>query len=95
MNRLFRKYHRWMAIIFSFPLMTTVISGLGCTIASKWLHQRPISRFLLKVHTLEIFGFGEFFPIINGIGLVGLLITGVYMSGIFHRRPHLPPVIKD
>lgn len=94
MNRLFRKYHRWMAIMFSLPLMTTVVTGMGCTIASEWFHERQMSRFLLKVHTLEIFGFEEVFPIINGLGLVGLLVTGVYMSGIFRSRPHLPSV-KD
>jgi len=95
MNRLFRKYHRWMAIVFSLPLMTTVLTGIGCTIANEWLHQRQVSRLLLKVHTLKIFGFGEVFPIINGIGLLGLLVTGVYLSGIFRCRPYLPPVIKD
>jgi hypothetical protein len=95
MNRLFRKYHRWIAIVFSLPLITTVVTGMGTTIAGEWLHQRQISKFLLNVHTLEIFGLEEVFPIINGIGLLGLLVTGVYMSGIFRRRNNLPPVMKN
>ncbi len=41
MNRLFRKYHRWMAILFSLPLMLTVLTGIGSTIASEWFHHRP------------------------------------------------------
>jgi hypothetical protein len=57
MNRLFGKYHRWMAIVFFLPLITTVATGMGYTIADEWLHQRQVSRLLLKIHTLEISGF--------------------------------------
>lgn len=95
MNKLFRKYHRKMALIFSLPLLTTVVSGLLYSIAREWLGQRQVARFLIQVHTLEIFGLEKFFPIINGMGLIGLLVTGVYMTGIFCSRPNLPPTVKD
>ncbi len=36
MNRLFRKYHRWMAIVFSLPLLTTFATVMGCIIAGNW-----------------------------------------------------------
>lgn len=75
MNRLFRKYHRWLAIVCALPLSLTVITGMALAIA-KALQQRQLAGFLIHLHTLETFGLGDFFPIVNGIGLLGLLVTG-------------------
>lgn len=85
MNRIFRKYHRWLAIAFALPLLNTIVTGIGFTIA-KSLHQRQLAGFLIHLHTLETFGLEEVFPIINGIGLLGLLITGLYMTSLFRQR---------
>jgi hypothetical protein len=85
MNRLFRKYHRWLAIICSLPLLLTVITGMLFPIA-KVFHQRQLAGFLIHLHTLESFGLDSFFPVINGIGLLGLLITGIYMTNLFRGR---------
>ncbi len=85
MNRLFRKYHRWLAIVCVFPLLLTVITGMLFPIA-KAFHQRQLAGFLIHLHTLETFGLESFFPIINGIGLLGLLITGIYMTNLFQER---------
>ncbi|MBW4538961.1 MAG: peptidase [Myxacorys chilensis ATA2-1-KO14] len=87
MNR-FRQYHRWLAIVLFLPLLTTVISGVGFTIARS-LHQRALAEFLIHIHTLEIFGLGEVFPLLNGIGLFSLLITGIYMTRLFRQRRYL------
>ena len=76
MNRLFRKYHRWLAIAFALPLLLTIVTKIAFPIA-KSLHQRELARFLVHLHTLETFGLEEVFPIINGIGLLGLLVTGL------------------
>lgn len=85
MNRLFRKYHRWLAIAYALPLLLTVITGMLFPIA-KGFHQRQIAGFLIHLHTLETFGLDSFFPIINGIGLLGLLVTGIYMTSLFRER---------
>jgi len=87
MNRLFRKYHRWIAIILCLPLFTTVISGMGYTIADEWLHQDELGEWLLKLHTFEIVKLGDIFPVLNGIGMIGLLVTGISMTGLFRKRP--------
>ncbi len=84
MNRLFRKYHRWLAIVFALPLINTIITGIGFSIA-KSLHQRAIAGFLIHLHTLETFGLDGIFPIINGIGLLGLLVSGLYMTRVFRQ----------
>jgi hypothetical protein len=80
--RLFRKYHRWLAIVFALPLLTTILTGITFPIA-KAFQQRQLAGFLIHVHTLEIVGLDTIFPIINGIGLLGLLVTGLYMTRLF------------
>ncbi|BBD62755.1 hypothetical protein NIES2109_56050 (plasmid) [Nostoc sp. HK-01] len=42
--------------------------------------------FLIHLHTLEIWELHGFFPVINGLGLLGLLVTGIYMSSLFRKR---------
>jgi hypothetical protein len=86
MNRVFRKYHRGIAIILCLPLVTTVLSGMGYTIADEWLHQEKLGEFLMSIHTFKILKLGDFFPILNGIGLIGLLFTGLTMTGLFRKR---------
>jgi hypothetical protein len=89
MNRLFRKYHRWIAILLCLPLVTTVLTGMGYTIADEWLHQDELGEFLMSIHTFEVLNLGDIFPILNGIGLLGLLITGLTMTSLF-RKPSRP-----
>lgn len=91
MNRFFRKYHRWFALVLSLPLLTTIVSGIAFIIMVEWLHQRQFARFLLGVHTFKIFGLGDMFSLLTGIGSLGLLLTGVYLLGLFGRRRYSPP----
>ena len=85
MYRLLRKYHRWLAIVCALPLLLTVSTGITFPIA-KALHQRQLAGFLIHLHTLEVFGLDTFFPIVNGLGLLGLLVTGIYMTSLFRER---------
>ncbi|GET44393.1 peptidase [Microseira wollei] len=85
MNRLFRKYHRWLAIAFAVRLLNQIVTGIGFSIA-KSFHQRQWAGFLLHLHTLETFGLEAVFPIINGIGWLGLLIAGLYMTSLLRQR---------
>lgn len=87
MIRAFRKYHRIIAIAACIPLILTVITGIGITIFDQWLEQEEISEFLLELHTLEILHLQGIYPILNGFGLVGLLVTGLSMTGLFKKRP--------
>ena len=85
MNRLFRKYHRGLAIVCALPLLLTVITGMTFPL-TKALGQRQLAGFLIHIHTLEIFGLEGFFPILNGLGLLGLLITGIYMTNLLREK---------
>ena len=85
MNRIFRKYHRTLAIILCLPLFLTVLTGVGYSIFDEWLEQEQFAGLLLKIHTMEILHFEKFYPLLNGLGLVGLLITGLTMTNLFRE----------
>ena len=87
MKRAFRKYHRILAIAISIPLTVTVLTGMIVTIVREWSIATGLSsRFLLSIHTGEIFRLQAIYPILNGLGLIGLLVTGLSMSGLFDSK---------
>ncbi len=87
MKKAFRKYHRILAIIVALPLTLTVVTGMLTTVVKEWPINTEISaRLLLQIHTGEIFNLQASYPILNGLGLIGLLVTGLSMSGLFGRR---------
>lgn len=94
MIRAFRKYHRQIAIILSLPLILTVITGVGYTLVADWFGQEESGEFLLELHTLELFHLEKIYPLLNGLGLIGLLVTGLSMTGLFKTRKP-PKNIQD
>jgi hypothetical protein len=85
--RTFRKYHRTLAIILCLPLILTVLSGMGYIIFDDWFGQEDIAHFLMEIHTFEFLGLEKIYPVLNGIGLIGLLVTGLTMTSLFKKRP--------
>lgn len=86
MKRAFRKYHRMIAIVLCLPLLLTVLTGITATLVGEWSISIGLSRsFLLKLHTGELFHLESIYPILNGLGLLGLLVTGVSMTGLMRR----------
>jgi hypothetical protein len=89
MRVIFRKYHRSLSIILCIPLLLTVLTGMAATMVGEWSLNLGLSRrVLMELHTGEIFHLQGIYPILNGLGLLGLLITGISMSGLFKPRPH-------
>jgi hypothetical protein len=89
MKNKLRKYHRQIAILFCFPLLFTALSGISVAIADEWLHQEKLVAFLINVHSFKILGLSAILPVLNGLGLVGLVVSGLSMTGLFakHRQP--------
>ena len=86
MKRAFRKYHRLLGLIVALPLLLTVLTGMATTIEREWSIDLGVtSRVLLKIHTGEIFHLEKVYPILDGLGLIALLATGLSMSGVFGR----------
>lgn len=86
MKNTFRKYHRLIATIFCLPLLFTALTGISVAIADKWLHQEELTAFLMNTHTFQIFKLDAILPVFNGFGLIGLVATGLSMTGLFARR---------
>ena len=87
LKRLFRKYHRVLASIVFLPLILTTLTGMATTITAEWHLNLGIPRgVLLAIHTGEVFHLQKIYPILNGLGTLGLLITGITMTGIFNRK---------
>ncbi|MDX2214975.1 MAG: PepSY domain-containing protein [Oculatellaceae cyanobacterium bins.114] len=90
MNRVFRKYHRSLALILSLPLLLTVLTGMGYVIFDEWLHMGKVGHFMIELHTMHLVGLETIYPLLTGLGLVGLLVTGANLLGWFRRRPNTP-----
>lgn len=86
MNRLFRKYHRTLAIILSLPILLTIITGIGYTIFDELLGLGQIGHLILEIHTMEILHLEKIYPLLNGLGLIGLLVTGLSMTSLFRKQ---------
>ncbi|MBW4516205.1 MAG: peptidase [Timaviella obliquedivisa GSE-PSE-MK23-08B] len=91
MKRAFRKYHRTLSVIVALPLILTTVTGMLVTMVAEWNFNLGISRnFLLGLHSGELFHLGGIYPILNGLGLAIMLITGLSMSGLFRKKPSQP-----
>jgi hypothetical protein len=91
MKRLFRKYHRAIALITAIPIFLTVVTGMAVTFIREWgINLGLTPSLLLKLHTGEVFHLEAIYPILNGVGLIGLLVTGLSMSGMFGCKPRKP-----
>ena len=87
MKRSFRKYHRILAIIVCLPLTVTVLTGMIVTIVREWFPGAGIpSSTLLSIHTGEILHLQAIYPMLNGLGIIGLLATGLSMTSLFGRK---------
>lgn len=89
LRKVFRKYHRVLASIIFLPLILTTLTGMATTMTAEWRWNLGISQsLLLSIHTGEIFHLQAIYPMLNGLGTLGLLITGITMTGIFNRKQH-------
>ncbi len=86
MKNTLRKYHRLVATLFCLPLFFTALTGIGAAIADTWWHQPNLSAFLITIHTFQIFNLDAILPVVNGLGLLGLVATGFSMTGPFTKR---------
>jgi hypothetical protein len=90
MKKAFRKYHRTIGIIVCLPLLLTVLTGMLATVVKEWpINIGLSSSLMLKIHTGEIFHLEAIYPILNGLRLFGLLVTGMSMSGLFNQKQKL------
>ncbi len=94
MKRSFREYHCFLAPILLLPIALTAVISLAITVIETWHWNLGVSeRFLMQLHTGQTFHLQAIYPILNGLGVVGLLVTGITMTSLFNQRtPQLNPV---
>jgi hypothetical protein len=94
---IFRKYHRILALILCAPMILIIITGMLTTVEETWEFVNiGFSRSqLLSIHTGAIFNIHAFYPILLGMGMIGLLITGLPMSGKRSRKVNPSEVNSD
>ena len=64
----------------------TVLTGMAYTILVEWFELEDMAELLLGLHTLDIIHLDKFYPVLNGIGLIGLLVTGMTMTNLFKKH---------
>ena len=79
---LIRKWHSAMAPIVLLPLLVTVTTGVTYRISKDWLGlSRDRVHFLMVLHEGEYLGHAlePVYVLLNGLGLLWMLITGSIM----------------
>lgn len=89
-----RKLHRFIAPIIFLPLLLTTITGVMYRVGRTTfgVFKDDTGELLLKIHDGSILGkgFSPFYVFLDGIGLIGLLVTGIFMLGMFAKKRRRP-----
>ncbi len=88
-NKTLRKLHRKIAPIIFLPLIFTAFTGVGYRIARSWFHvSDEVGEMFLYIHQGEFLGkdLRVFYVLLNALGLIAMLISGIVMTGIFRAR---------
>jgi hypothetical protein len=87
----FRKLHRQIAPILFLPLFITAITGIAYRLGKSWFGMSPdVAEIFMVIHQGEFLGsqLKPVYVLLNGLGLIGIAVTGLSMTGIF--RPKRP-----
>jgi uncharacterized iron-regulated membrane protein len=93
----FRKIHRQTALMVAIPLFVTALTGIAFGIFTNWfgLSEEKAEIFLV-IHQGEYLG-NQLKPIyvaFVGLGMVGMIITGLVMSPLFTQKWQFNPSKK-
>jgi len=84
-NVLLRKYHRQLSIVTLLPITLIALTGTSIPIIEK-LGFFEATNFMIKVHTGKIFGLDLFYSVACGLGLLGLIITGIVLTDLIPTK---------
>lgn len=85
----FRKLHRKIAPIVFLPLLVTAFTGILYRVARSWFGvSEEIGDMIMFIHQGSYLGkdLRVFYVILNGLGLMAMVVSGIVMSGIFASR---------
>ncbi|NJL21451.1 MAG: PepSY domain-containing protein [Leptolyngbyaceae cyanobacterium SM1_3_5] len=84
-----RKIHSKLTPILFLPLAISAVTGVIYELGQDWFGLSPEqANFFMKIHQGSYLGsfLRVIYVLLIGAGLVALLITGINMTGIFHRK---------
>jgi hypothetical protein len=87
-QRNFRKLHRLIAPIIFLPLFLTALTGISYRVANSWFRTpNEVGEFLMYIHQGSFLGkdLRVFYVLLNALGVIAMLFTGILMTGIFRR----------
>ena len=88
-----RKIHRFIAPILFLPILLTTVTGVAYRLGRSWFKipkgEGSLAEILLNIHQGGFLGeqLRPYYVLLDGLGLIGLLITGMLMMGLFGKRP--------
>ncbi|MDJ0707341.1 MAG: peptidase [Leptolyngbyaceae cyanobacterium MO_188.B28] len=88
-TRMLRKLHRKVAPIIFLPLFVTSLTGVGYRIARSWFGASDeVGEFLMYIHQGTFLGkdLRVFYVLLNGLGVIAMLMTGIFMTTLFRRK---------
>ena len=89
-QRFIRKFHRQIAPILFLPLFFTACTGVAYRVARSWFGvSSEVGEFLMYIHQGTFLGkeLRVFYVLLNGLGVLAMLFTGIYMTNIFRGKP--------
>jgi len=89
-QRLIRKLHRQVAPILFLPLFLTALTGVIYEVGSSWFDvSGKMAGFLMDLHTGAFLGenLHVFYVILNSLGVIVMLFTGIYLTSLFRSKP--------
>ena len=87
-KRTLRKLHRQLAPILFIPFLLTATTGIIYRIGNSWFGMpAKYAKLMMYIHQGTFVGnqLRPIYVLLNGLGLVAMLISGIVMSGIFSR----------
>lgn len=88
-KRKLRKWHRLLAPIIFLPLFATAFTGVAYRVGRTWFNAPPeVGKFLLYIHQGTFLGqdLRVFYVLLNGLGVIAMLISGIVMTGVFRTK---------
>jgi hypothetical protein len=84
-----RYLHRFLAPIFFLPLFISTITGLTFRLSQAWFGlSEEQTEIFMNIHQGNYLGpfLRVIYVLLIGLGLLGILVTGMQMTGIFRKR---------
>jgi hypothetical protein len=88
-TKIIRKLHRKIAPFIFLPLLLTALTGVSYRIGRSWFGLGDeFGDAMMLIHQGTWLGpqLRPFYVLLNALGAIGMIVTGIIMSGLFFRR---------